>query len=136
MASVCISDSVSKTRLPLRPTYVNLYRWPESDVEFVKGVNSNNRVGSNVPPRGVDSFWCRQMYLRSYKFSKKNVGVTEKTIKCLNKLKEKVAFVSNKLNLKGKCKVLGRAKDVTHAAFSIFQTFLPCSAKVDVLHDF
>ncbi|KAK8470239.1 hypothetical protein PHAVU_004G085094 [Phaseolus vulgaris] len=125
-----MADSVNKTALPLRPTYVNLYKWPESDVEFVKSVNSNICVGSNVQTKGVDSFSCRQMYLRSYKFSKKKVGVTEKTLKCFNKLKEGVACVSNKLKLKGKNRVLGRAKDVI--AFSIFQTFLPCSAKVDI----
>ncbi|XP_020223284.1 uncharacterized protein LOC109805561 [Cajanus cajan] len=127
MASARISDCVKDSRLPLRPTFVNLYKWPESDVEFVKTVNSNS-------PRGIDSFSCRQMYLRSYKFSRKKVGVTQKTLKCFNKLKESVVCATNRLNFKGKCKVLGRAKDVTFAAFSIFQTLLPCSAKVDVLH--
>lgn len=149
MASVCTSDCVNKTRLPHRPTYFNLYKWPESDVKFlstikddtpirdklISYVNSNICVASEVQAREVDSFSCRQIYLRSYKFSKKKVGVAEKTLKCLNRLKEGVACVSNKLKLKGKNKVLGRAKDVTYAAFSIFQTFLPCYAKVDVLHD-
>ncbi|KAH1207801.1 hypothetical protein GmHk_15G042809 [Glycine max] len=107
----------SMTHLPLRPTFVNLNKWPESEV--------------------VDRFSCRQMYLRSYKFSReKKVGVTEKTLKCFDKLKEKVVCVRNKLNLKNKYKVLMRATDVTYAAFSIFQSFLPCSAKFDVLHDF
>ncbi|RZB63014.1 hypothetical protein D0Y65_039937 [Glycine soja] len=101
----------------MTPTFVNLNKWPESEV--------------------VDRFSCRQMYLRSYKFSReKKVGVTEKTLKCFDKLKEKVVCVRNKLNLKNKYKVLMRATDVTYAAFSIFQSFLPCSAKVDVLHDF
>ncbi|XP_047160636.1 uncharacterized protein LOC124830832 [Vigna umbellata] len=149
MASVFISDCVNKTRLPHRPTYLNLYKWPESDIEFVKtmrnstsirdkavSLNCNASVVSDVQAKEVDSFSCRQMYLRSYKFSKKKVGVTEKTLKCLNRLKEGVNCVSNKLKLKGKNKVLGRARDVTYAAFSIFQTFLPCYAKVDVLHDF
>ncbi|WVY99915.1 hypothetical protein V8G54_025985 [Vigna mungo] len=150
MASVFISDCVNKTRLPLRPTYLNLYKWPESDMEFVKTIRnpksrtrdkaellkSNVSVVSDVQTKEVDSFSCRQMYLRSYKFSKKKVGVTEKTLKCLNRLKEGVNCVSNKLKLKGKNKVLGRARDATYAAFSIFQTFLPCYAKVDVLHDF
>jgi len=136
MASVCKSDGVNKTSVPRRATYVNLYKWPESDVEFVKSVNCSNMCeGSNVETRGVDSFSCRQVYLRSYKFSKKKVGVSEKTVKCLNKLKKGVAFVRNKLKLKGKNKVLGRAKDVTYVGFSIFRTLLPCSAKVDVLHD-
>ncbi|KAL2332087.1 hypothetical protein Fmac_019668 [Flemingia macrophylla] len=128
MASVSISDCVKDSRFPpRRPTFVNLYKWPESDVEFVKTANSSSL-------RGVDSFSCRQMYLRSYKFSRKKVGVTEKTLKCFNKLKETVVCATNKLKLKGKYKVLGRAKDVTFNAFSIFHTLLPCSAKVDMLH--
>ena len=134
MASVCKSDCVKDSHRPLRPTFVNRHKWPESEVEFVKTVNSN----IHAKPKGaVDSFSCRQMYLRSYKFSReKKVGVTEKTLKCFDKLKEKVVCVRNKLNLKNKYKVLMRATDVTYAAFSIFQSFLPCSAKFDVLHDF
>ncbi|XP_014497608.2 uncharacterized protein LOC106759117 [Vigna radiata var. radiata] len=136
MASVFISECVSKRRLPLRPTYLNLYKWPESDMEFVKTIRDKAELLNDVQAKEVDSFSCRQMYLRSYKFSKKKVGVTEKTLKCLNRLKEGVNCVSNKLKFKGKNKVLGRARDVTYAAFSIVQTFLPCYAKVDVLHDF
>ncbi|KAK7402161.1 hypothetical protein VNO78_14207 [Psophocarpus tetragonolobus] len=134
MASICTSDCVNikNTHLPLRPTFVNLYKWPESDVEFVKTVNSH----SHEHHRGLDSFSCRQMYLRSYKFSTKKVGVTEKTLKCFKRLKESVVCAKNKLNFKGKYKVLGRAKDVTFAAFSIFKSFLPCSSNLHVLHDF
>ncbi|KAJ1378275.1 hypothetical protein SESBI_48011 [Sesbania bispinosa] len=126
MASICISNCINDTHLPIRPTFVNLYKWPESDVEFVKTVNSNN---SAVP----DSLSCRQMYLRSYKFSRKKVGVTEKTMKCLSRVKESVLYASNK-NLKGKDKILGRAKVVTYAAVSIFQRLLSCSEKVHVAH--
>ncbi|XP_061348969.1 uncharacterized protein LOC133294326 [Gastrolobium bilobum] len=129
MASVCITNCVNDTCLPVRPTYVNMYKWPESDVEFVKTVNSNNH------PSGVDSLYCRQMYLRSYKFSRKEMGVTEKTMKCLSRLKESVVCARNRLNLKYEYKTLGRAKDVTHAAFfTIFHKLLLCSAKVDVAH--
>ncbi|XP_027343389.1 uncharacterized protein LOC113855960 [Abrus precatorius] len=132
MASVCISNCVNDTNLPVRPTFLNLYKWPESDVEFVKTVKSINEVGPHS--RAIDSLSCRQKYLRSYKFSKKKVGIPEKTVKCLITLKESVVCASNRLNFKGKYKVLGRAKNVTDAAFSIFHTFLPCSSKVHVPH--
>ena len=56
-------DCVKDRHLPLRPTFVNLNKWPESEV--------------------VDRFSCRQMYLRSYKFSReKKVGVTHEGHGC------------------------------------------------------
>ncbi|KAI9154313.1 hypothetical protein LWI28_024252 [Acer negundo] len=83
MNSVCISNCVNDTRdpraRPVRATYVNLYKWPESDAEFVRSVTSrggaaasNVRRGLNNAhhPRVVDSISCRQMYLRSYTFSR------------------------------------------------------------------
>ncbi|KAJ7980920.1 Protein unc-80 like [Quillaja saponaria] len=77
-------------RVPIRPTYVNLYKWPESDAEFVKMVSSNTSKGlhSLARPQVVDSISCRQMYLRSYKFSRRKEGVTEKTMKCLGRVKQ------------------------------------------------
>ncbi|KAK7324977.1 hypothetical protein VNO77_28973 [Canavalia gladiata] len=129
---VCISNCVNETPLyPIRPTFLNLYKWPESDVEFMKTVKSNNRLDR----RAIDSLYCRQTYLRSYKFSRKKESINEKTVKCLSGIKESVVCSTNKLNLKGKHKVLGRAKSViSHAAFSIFHSFLACTAKVDVAH--
>lgn len=129
MASVCISNCVKYDCLPLRPTYLNLYKWPESDVEFVK-MKSNNSGGPHVVPRGVDCFYSRQIYLRSYKFSRKKEGVTEKTLKCLSRIKESVVGAINKSNIKNKVK--GK---VTYAAsLSIFHGLLSCSAKVEVGH--
>ena len=86
-------------RVPVRATYVNLYRWPESDAEFVKSVTGGGggRGGGVIrrswarSPAVVDSYSCRQMYLRSYTFSKekKKESVPEKTRRCLVKLKER-----------------------------------------------
>ncbi|KAG1337949.1 hypothetical protein COCNU_04G002550 [Cocos nucifera] len=81
-------------RVPVRATYVNLYRWPESDAEFVKSVTGGGGVIRRSwarSPAVVDSYSCRQMYLRSYTFSKekKKESVPEKTRRCLVKLKER-----------------------------------------------
>ncbi|MED6182531.1 hypothetical protein PIB30_029285 [Stylosanthes scabra] len=94
MESVIISNCLDdETTLPIQPlTFVNLHRWPESDVEFLKRVNSSN----NGEEGRVDSrIWCRQMYLRSYKFSREKKGVTHKTIKRLRTLKERVVRATN-----------------------------------------
>ncbi|MQL93696.1 hypothetical protein Taro_026344 [Colocasia esculenta] len=91
-------------RAPLRATYMNLYRWPESDAEFVKSVSSGEQrrrtqrqyqyqYRSHAHPMVVDSYSCRQMYLRSYTFSKKET-VPERTRKCLGRVKEKVVAVA------------------------------------------
>jgi len=136
MSSVCISNCVSDARdprVPVRATYVNLYKWPESDAEFVR------RRGSHVcgHPRVVDSVSCRQMYLRSYKFSRKET-VPEKTQKCFGKVKERVKGRShhkgNGFVRRRKCLVWRKMREISCAAFfKIFRRFLSCSASVDVL---
>lgn len=150
MTSVCISNCVNDARdprVPVRATYVNLYKWPESDAEFVRSVSSNGRRGNysnshNVlygHPRVVDSISCRQMYLRSYKFSRKET-VPEKTQKCFGRVKEKVASSSSshgggrKRVRKRKCLVWRKMKEISCAAlFRIFHRFLSCAASVDVV---
>lgn len=113
MSSGCMSSSSAlgciDARGPVRATYMNLYKWPESDAEFVKSVSRGRTGGGDchklwgVPPRRchhqyqqprvVDSYSCRQMYLRSYTFSRKE-SVPERTRKCLGKVKERVAAVA------------------------------------------
>lgn len=113
-------------RAPVRASYVSLYKWPESDAEFVKSVAMARRqqgaespAGSSASsyhhhyyytggsasmrrsgepaaagygsPRVVDSYSCRQMYLRSYTFSKKKETVPERTMACLGRVKERAA---------------------------------------------
>ncbi|MED6180053.1 hypothetical protein PIB30_006869 [Stylosanthes scabra] len=84
----------SETSLPIQPlTFVNLHRWPESDVDFLmKRVNSSN---NGEEGRGESRIWCRQMYVRSYKFSREKKGVTHKTIKRLRTLKESLVRATN-----------------------------------------
>ncbi|KAL6336324.1 hypothetical protein AAG906_014494 [Vitis piasezkii] len=131
MSSVCISSCVNDARVPVRATYVNLYKWPESDAEFIKSVSSNRH------PRVVDSISCRQMYLRSYTFSKKET-VPEKTIKCFGRVKERVAHGRRRNKgeeLHGKRFVVVRkVKEISCSAlYAIFRRLLYCTTTVDVV---
>ncbi|KAK4408556.1 hypothetical protein Sango_0436600 [Sesamum angolense] len=49
MASTCISSCVDDARVPVRATYVNLYKWPESDFEFVRSMSSKARKDGQNP---------------------------------------------------------------------------------------
>ncbi|WOL04749.1 hypothetical protein Cni_G13471 [Canna indica] len=106
MSSGCKSSlGCVDARVPVRATYVNLYKWPESDAEFVKSVTSRRggradgsdanldgrrKWSAATGPAVVDSFSCRQIYLRSYTFSRKET-VPEKTMRCLGRVKERAA---------------------------------------------
>ncbi|XP_022748257.1 uncharacterized protein LOC111297921 [Durio zibethinus] len=135
MNSVCISSCLNDARdprVPVRATYVNLYKWPESDAEFVRSRRSGAMHGQ---PRVVDSISCRQMYLRSYRFSRKET-VPEKTVKCFGRVKGKVGA-------QGKRKISGQNRRVTRkflvrrkmkvVLFRFFNRLLSCSATVDVV---
>ncbi|CAA0823152.1 Unknown protein [Striga hermonthica] len=70
MASVCISSCVDDARAPVRATYTNLYKWPESDFEFIRSMSSRAREPARSEPhaprvyghpRVVDSISCRQL---------------------------------------------------------------------------
>ncbi|PIN06635.1 hypothetical protein CDL12_20813 [Handroanthus impetiginosus] len=131
MASTCISTCIDDARVPVRATYVNLYKWPESDFEFVRSMSSKSRKdGHNSMyghPRVVDSFSCRQLYLRSYTFSREEDYRDEKTIKCLGKTKKdkRKSAAADGGRRKGKavsCSALS----------SIFRRLLACTTKVDV----
>ncbi|KAF5744654.1 hypothetical protein HS088_TW07G00231 [Tripterygium wilfordii] len=139
MSSPCISHCINDVvRLPVRPTYARLYRWPQSEAEFL---GSKMRRGPGAHPGVVDSVWCRQMYLRSYTFSRKET-VLEKTKKSFGKARETVKNKSvriktgkgrNGILCRKKCLVLRRAKEVTYAGFiSIFKRLLACTTKVDL----
>ncbi|KAL1083171.1 hypothetical protein V6Z11_D09G181700 [Gossypium hirsutum] len=133
MSSICISNCLNDARdpgLPVRATYVNLYKWPESDPEFVRSRSSS---GSLHGGRVVDSISCRQMYLRSYRFSRKET-VPEKTVKCLGRVKEKVG--QRKRRYKQKRRIRSRCliwRKVKVALFRFFNRLLSCSASVDVV---
>ncbi|GAV64987.1 hypothetical protein CFOL_v3_08502 [Cephalotus follicularis] len=144
MTSVCISKCVNDTRdprMPVRATYVNLYKWPESDAEFVKSVTANVRRGMHAlgHPRVVDSISCRQMFLRSYTFSRQET-VPEKTSKCFGRVKDKVSSNDGRKRkeTKGSSKrrflVVRKVKEISRSAlFRIFHRLLSCAASVDVV---
>lgn len=160
MASGCRSAiGCVDARVSVRATYVNLYKWPESDAEFVRsmiiGEMNPRRRGPN--PRVVDSYSCRQMYLRSYTFSKKE-SVPEKTVKCFRRVKEKAAefhFIAHHSSFDGgsvksrrrrdcsstgskskkkDCVRVKKLREVSCTAIrSIFRHFLLCTASIDVV---
>ncbi|KAJ4882304.1 Uncharacterized protein Rs2_32397 [Raphanus sativus] len=156
MNSVCISsciDDARDTRVP-RTTYVNLYKWPESDAEFVRSV----RRGGGVPTaRVVDSISCRQMYLRSYTFSREDddKSKAEKVVpsstqtSCLGRFKETASFrkgnkeesdviveKSKPGSRREKRRVRKKKKKREQACsvmFRFFRRLLSCAATVDVV---
>lgn len=155
MASTCIASCVEDSRIPVRATYINLYKWPESDVAFVRSVSSNGRSKNGSPPflrsastngrldgpsdhpRVVNSMSCRQLYLRSYTFSRKE-SVPEKTRKCIGRVRERVVaprkMRKSPSGGRGGSVVIRRAKEVSCTALTvIFRRLLSCTTKVDVV---
>ncbi|KAL9676743.1 hypothetical protein QQ045_004961 [Rhodiola kirilowii] len=140
MNSHCIARCISDVHTaPIRPTYRNLYKWPESDAEFMRSVSKNsNSSDQSRYPRVVESISCRQMYLRSYTFSTRKETVQEKiTRKCFRKTKEGVAPASvsgekksMSMRLRGGG-VFGKEKQISCGAFlSVFRRMLVCGATV------
>ncbi|KAL3750724.1 hypothetical protein ACJRO7_011680 [Eucalyptus globulus] len=100
------------------PAYMSLREGPERDGDHFPAGR-----GGRSHPRVVDGISCRQMYLRSYTFSRKE-SVPERTKKCLARVKKRV--------FRGKL-VVRRAKEVSCSALlAIFQRLLSCTAKIDV----
>ncbi|KAK9175963.1 hypothetical protein WN944_027975 [Citrus x changshan-huyou] len=156
MASSCMSTCINDVRVPVRATYVNLYKWPESDAEFVRSMTANGcrsrssgaHARAIASPRVVDSISCRQNYLRSYTFSRKEETVHEKiTSKCFRGVRERVKSSTrrpsksksrsrnNNNNNNKKWLVLRRAKDAScDALLFMFRGVLSCTSKVDDDH--
>ncbi|KAL2514431.1 hypothetical protein Fot_28402 [Forsythia ovata] len=140
MSKICISNCVNDARILVRATYVNLYKWPESDAEFVKSVGADDvHGGSRLRSRVVDSISCRQMYLRSYTFSRKET-VPERTKKCFGRVRQRVAAgrgkkrKSRQLRRRRRRLVMRRVKEFSCATLcAIFRRLLACTATVDVV---
>lgn len=80
-------------------------------------------------PRIVDTVSCRQMYLRSYTFSREEEEeeqtFQDKTRRRLGRLRKRVAC--------RKLLVLRRAREVSHnILLSICSRLLSCTAKIDL----
>lgn len=178
MASACKSvTGCIEAHQPVRATYVNLYKWPESDAEFVRSLavrkarakddyhqsdtdySCNEKRKHVSSPVAVDSYSCRQIYLRSYTFSKKET-TPEKTVKCLRRVRDKVILFpflhqsdenfdcnsnrsvsSKKMKKKNKkkrkkkeCVTAKKLRDAScNVVRLIFHRLLACTASVDVV---
>ncbi|KAI3848179.1 hypothetical protein MKX03_022354 [Papaver bracteatum] len=166
MGSICKSncvvvDDVSKVYPRRKASYAD----SESDKEFLKSVSLSNNtqdqqgggggmVMKKGPPRVLDSISCRNMYIRSYKFTteKKKETVPERTKRCFGKVKDKVVLYnkrsSSSSSSKGgsviainggkklrrrrrrKCTIVRKVKE---SLFSLFRKLLACSTSVDVV---
>ncbi|GMI97049.1 hypothetical protein like AT5G02640 [Hibiscus trionum] len=138
--STCISTCIDNSKVMIRPTYANLYKWPESDAEFVRSLRSNGTGrGGHAHPTVVDSISCRQMYLRSYTFHRSDDDRTDpEKAKCFGRFhKEKVKSPGSKNKsetvAKKKFVALRTAKSVSCSALlAVFHRLLLCTTKVDV----
>ncbi|XP_010047176.2 uncharacterized protein LOC104436140 [Eucalyptus grandis] len=140
MSSVCITNCLNDTvccdpRIPVRATYVNLYKWPESDADFVRSVTAQGRDQHPYRAKVVDSISCRQMYLRSYPFSKEEDHVSK--TKCFGGERKRG---DNKETTRGRtrgnkrCTMLRRVRELSWSTVSrIFHRLLSCSASVDIV---
>ncbi|XP_026424271.1 uncharacterized protein LOC113320581 [Papaver somniferum] len=154
--SNCVVDDVSKVHPRRKASYADLHTWPESDKEFLKSVSlsqdqeQGGKVMKNGPPRVLDSISCRNMYIRSYKFTteKKKETVPEKTKRCFGKVKDKVVLYNKRsssskggsvIAINGgkklrrrrrKCTIVRKVKE---SLFSLFRKLLSCSTSVDVV---
>ncbi|KAI3423619.1 uncharacterized protein J3R85_010813 [Psidium guajava] len=117
-ASTCMTGCIADGDTPMGPRYVSLYKGPGPDGDRLPAAR-----GWRSHPGVADGISCRQMYLRSYTFSRKE-SVPERTKKCLGRVKKRVS--------RGKL-VVQRAKEVSYSAFlAIFHRLLSCAAKIDV----
>ncbi|XP_074374769.1 uncharacterized protein LOC141715189 [Apium graveolens] len=137
MSSVCISNCVNDTRVPVRARYINHYTRPESDAEIFKTMkmyksNQGRRYPQHSQARVVDAVSCRQMYLRSYTFSRKE-SVPEKTRKCLGKVREKVGVSGRPCKLKSSGGGNKRRAKKFSCTFlcDIFRKLLTCTTRID-----
>ncbi|KAG2327998.1 hypothetical protein Bca52824_010726 [Brassica carinata] len=72
MATKCTGDclNIKSEAVCIQPgtTYASLHKWPVAEVEFVWSISHG---GSQRRTSVVNSISCRQVYLRSYPFSRK-----------------------------------------------------------------
>ncbi|KAK9678213.1 hypothetical protein RND81_11G196600 [Saponaria officinalis] len=88
MNTSCVKNCLIDTEIPIKFNFINIYQWPHSDAEFLKemakrnaGKNNTVLISPSLSPSSSyrDTFACRQRYLRSYTFSKKEEGTVKRT---------------------------------------------------------
>ncbi|XP_047319016.1 uncharacterized protein LOC124922327 [Impatiens glandulifera] len=142
MSSLCISRCIDDARPPVmvaRATFTNLYKWPESDAEFLRSVSSNRHrdLGDTTRPhlprvRVVDSISCRQLYLRSYTFSRDDDDRDQiqpaRTTGKAGRSRPMTRRERKRTSRRG-----GAGSRTVAALRSVFRRLLSCTAKVDVV---
>ncbi|AEE78145.1 unnamed protein product [Arabidopsis thaliana] len=102
MASKCIGDCVNikNNAICVRPgrTHAKIHKWPMAEVEFVQSISQD---GSPRRTTAVESLSCRQMYLRSYTFSRKEENEDGGGGAGRKKLAKKDMRTSKRASLKG-----------------------------------
>ncbi|KAG6436181.1 hypothetical protein SASPL_101066 [Salvia splendens] len=103
---------MAEDRVPVR---ASLYKWPESELDFVRSFNSKSRSGHR---RTLDSISCRQLYLRSYPLSREKDNHDTASFNCLGR--------GNQARKK-------KAKSTTCSALPyIFRRLLSCTTDIHV----
>ncbi|XP_010431044.1 PREDICTED: uncharacterized protein LOC104715327 [Camelina sativa] len=91
MASKCISDcvNVENDATGGRPgtTLAKIHKWPAAEVEFIQSISHGGSQGRTT---AIESISCRQMYLRSYTFSRKEEN-EDSDRRCFRGCRKKVA---------------------------------------------
>ncbi|KAL2239505.1 uncharacterized protein LOC105170830 [Sesamum indicum] len=117
------SNYVNGSPFPARYTFAILHKWPESDAEFIQSMTSGDvGKGDAQPCRVMEWFACRQLYLRSYVFSREEDSAV---VKCFGRVKDKVVAEKRKR----KCGVDGGRK----SGGLVFRWLLSCTSKIDVI---
>ncbi|KAK1367475.1 hypothetical protein POM88_043036 [Heracleum sosnowskyi] len=135
-----------------RATNETLYKWAESDAKFIRSVSFNNRGRGTDPctprltktlsihdrfygasqPMGVDSMSCRQEFLRSYSFSRKE-SMPQKVRNCASQIKRSVSMRAPNKKVSGGAHdgivVIRKVKKIS----SIFRKLLSFTTKVNVV---
>ncbi|KAL1544173.1 hypothetical protein AAHA92_21058 [Salvia divinorum] len=129
MASACTSSRVDDAHVPVRASYDNLYKWPESDFDFVRSINSKSRSGRR---RALDSISSRQIYLRSYPLSREEDD-DKASFNCLGRGNEAEAGMKKIFGHRKKPAGLKKAKSSTCSTLAyIFRRLLSCTTDIDV----
>eukprot|EP01018_Ginkgo_biloba_P020189 Gb_23079 [translate_table: standard] len=132
MNSSCVAGCLDAQE-PIRATFLSLNRWPDSDAEFVRILSFKEDRPKR--PREYDCYASRQMYLRSYTFSRRET-VPDKTKKCIGKVKDTMSKIANpkrKKHLSLVRKIREKFVSTYHAALAaIFHHLLACTTSVDV----
>lgn len=137
MNSSCVAGCLD-AQAPIRATFRSIHRWPDSEAEFVR-IMSFRETDCPKEHKEFDGYTSRQMFLRSYTFSRKET-VPQKTKKCFGKVKEKMSSMvvpKKKKKAKKNASVIRKIRDKIvdsyYAAMTaIFHRLLACTTSVDV----